>query len=86
MKNDSIAVRNSNIELLRVLAMCMIVSYHIVCHCILNQLAESGGVFNQAINYRRLLLVESFMPLGSIGNDIFILISGFLWQEDQSSI
>lgn len=77
MKNDSIAVRNSNIELLRILAMCMIVSYHIVCHCILNQLAESGGVFNQAINYRRLLLVESFMPLGSIGNDIFILISGF---------
>lgn len=76
--------RSSNIELLRIVAMFMIVMYHIVCHCVNVQLTDPASmgrtavaVFNQPVFFKRLLLLNSLMTFGIIGNAIFILISGY---------
>lgn len=36
--------RKSNIELLRIVAMLMIISYHIVLHCIDGQLTDADSI------------------------------------------
>lgn len=76
--------RSSNIELLRIVAMLMIVATHIVMHCVNVQLTDLGsiarrnnGFFCQPFFYKKLLILVSFMPLGHIANAIFILISGY---------
>lgn len=76
--------RNSNIELLRILAMFMIVLYHITCHCITVQFTNPGAmgreavdIFNYPVFYSRLLIINSLMTFGGIGNAVFILISGY---------
>ena len=76
--------RSSNIELLRILAMFMIVIYHITCHCVTVQLTDPGSMgrtvvdtFNHPVFYTRLLILNSLMTFGIIGNAIFILISGY---------
>lgn len=70
--------RYSNIELLRVIAMLGI----ILCHIggVFNdQLANdaTGVFFNVPTFIKKLLIVETFMPLGALGNAIFMLISGY---------
>lgn len=77
-------VRSSNIELLRIVAMLMIVIYHIVCHCVIPQLTDSAsiermgnGYFNVPAFYKKLLIVDLIDPWGQISNAIFILISGY---------
>lgn len=77
--------RNSNIELLRVVAMLMIVLYHIVCHCVNIQVTE-GGLFNQPIFFKHLLILSAIMPLGSVGNAIFMLISGYFMASKGTKI
>lgn len=81
-------MRSSNIELLRNVAMLMIVSYHIVCHCVNVQLTDKGsmerlenGLFNQPVFYKKLMLLDTFNTFGIIGNVIFILISGYFMIE-----
>lgn len=76
--------RSSNFELLRIVAMLMIVTCHIVMHCVNIQLSDPGsiarrnnGFFCQPFFYKRLLILVSVMPLGHIANAIFILISGY---------
>ena len=78
------ASRQSNIELLRIVAMLMIVAFHIVDHCVSIQLSDlesiarmGNGYFCQPLFYKRLLLLETFMPMGPIANGVFILISGY---------
>ena len=69
-------IRSSNFELLRIIAMLMIVIYHIVCHCINVQLMNST-LFSYPTFYKNLLFLASIMPLGVVSNAIFILISGY---------
>lgn len=69
--------RSSNIELLRILAMMMIITYHIYCHCITDQLASADSPFNNPAFYKKLLLLATIAPWGQIGNAIFIIISGY---------
>lgn len=76
--------RSSNVELLRVLAMFIIVLYHIVCHCVALQLTDSesmnrmnNGFFNKPYFYKRLFLLIAISPFGQIGNAIFLIISGY---------
>lgn len=71
-------VRSSNFELLRVVAMFMIVIYHIVCHCIIPQLTDSAsidrmgnGLFNSPVFYKKLLILDLINPWGPISNAIF---------------
>jgi len=63
------ALRQSNIELLRIIAMIMIVAHHFAVH--------GGFEFsNEVININRLWI--QFIELGGkIGVDIFVLISGY---------
>ncbi len=74
--------RESNIELLRILAIIMIILHHITIHCVNVQLGDKslhkvGELFNNFTFYKKLLLSQTFMPIGKIGNIIFILITGY---------
>lgn len=76
--------RSANIEILRILAMFMIIIYHIVRHCVKVQLIapeelgrEAVTFFNHPVFYHRLLILNTAMTFGMIGNAVFILISGY---------
>ena len=76
--------RSSNFELLRVLAMLLIVIFHITRHCVYVQLTDpasiermNNGLFCNPVFYKRLLMIVSVMPLGKMGDTIFLLISGY---------
>lgn len=92
-QTNSSKVRSSNIELLRIVAMLMIVAFHISYHAVRFQLIKKGsmnvmdnGVFCYPYFYKKLLIVEGFMPFGMIGNDIFMLISGYFMVEKGKDI
>lgn len=75
--------RESNMELLRILAMFFIIMFHIVFLAVYPQLNDNGhfpdGVayFDAAQFNKKLLIPALIMPLGNVGNDIFLLISGY---------
>ena len=74
--------RQSNFELLRIIAMIMIVAHHLTIHCFAVQLGDKslyalGESFNKAIFFKKLLLPQLFMPGGKIANIIFVLITGY---------
>ncbi len=79
--NETKKVRSSNIELLRVVAMFMIILFHITHHCIIPQLTDANtpmvSYFAQPAFHKRLLLLDWLNTLGLISNGIFILISGY---------
>ena len=76
--------RDSGLELLRIVAMFIIVIHHIVIHCVLVQLSkpasmgrEAVDIFNHPVFYKKLLILDTCKTFGTIGNNIFLLISGF---------
>ncbi len=79
--------RNSNLELLRIAAMLMIVCSHIYYHCIDGQLtaAWDSELFCQPVLFKRLGILALISPAGVIGNDIFILISGYFMASKEAS-
>ncbi len=85
--------RSSNFELLRILAMLMIVISHIAVHCVNVQLADpasiekmNNGLFCNPVFYKKLLIIMSVMPFGKMGNVIFLLISGYFMITKINSI
>ena len=78
-------IRNSNMEFLRIFAMILIIAFHIIYHCVVEiQLTDpqsmarfQNGLFNSPAFYRNLLLLSAVMPMGPVGNAVFLLISGF---------
>lgn len=77
-------IRSSNIELMRIFAMLMIITYHIVCHCVRVQVTDANsiarmqnGVFSHPVFYGKLGLLELIMSHGDTGNAIFIMASGY---------
>ena len=76
--------RNSNIELLRIFAMLMIIAYHIFIHCVNGQLNTKS--FNTPYIYKKLLILVTIAPMGTIGNVIFMIISGFFMVEKVTNI
>ena len=80
--NEKRKPRSSNIELLRIVAMFMIILYHITCHCITVQLSNADtpmvSYFTQPVFHKRLFLLDWLNTLGIISNAIFILISAHL--------
>ena len=79
-------VRNTNIELLRIVAMFMIVLHHIVNHAAIVQLTDSNsitrlnnGYFSNPVFYKKLWLLDIGNTLGPIGNAVFIIISGYIF-------
>ena len=73
--------------------MIMIVIFHIVYHCVNIQL--NGGdpfikigdnLFNNPIFYKKLFILNFIMTWGSIGNAIFLLISGYFMVSSKKEI
>ncbi len=88
-----VTIRKSNIELLRILAMCMIVAHHIMVHCVNLQLTDpssiaklGNGYFNYPIFFQKLWLVDLGTLIGPVGNAIFILISGYFLVKRENNI
>ena len=78
--------RNSSYELLRIIAMLMIIVFHMYCLCINPQLNNGLCLeFNKPILYKRLILLQLISPMGKIGDSIFILISGYFMAHKNSS-
>lgn len=81
--------RSSNIELLRIVAMFMIILFHITCHCITVQLANADtpmvSYFTQPVFHKRLFILDWLNTLGIVSNAIFILISGYFMANRKSS-
>ena len=69
--------RQSNMELLRIFAMLLIILFHIQLHGSQPLITSENGYFNQPIIYLRLLIFEIGVPLGTFGNGLFIMISGY---------
>lgn len=74
--------RNSNIELLRIIAMFSVVTSHIVSHCIIPQWRMQGA-FNLD---KKMYLLNLMIPWGNISNDLFLIISGYFLIVKEGSI
>ncbi len=68
--------RESNIELLRIVTMLMIVMYHIIYHCVGEQLANAS-LLHEPVVYKKMIILVVLYTFGHIGNNMFILISGY---------
>ncbi len=87
-KQQGNGTRQSNMELLRIVAIFMIIVFHIAYHGVRVQLTDAtsieymqNGWFNEPVFFKKLLLLETLMPLGKTGNVIFMLISGYFLAE-----
>lgn len=85
--------RSTNIEILRIVAMLMIIFYHIVLHCVNIQLHGgdsvikiSSKIFNKPIFFKKLFILHGMMTWGPIGNALFMLISGYFMVNSNKEI
>lgn len=85
--------RSSNIELLRIIAMLMIITFHIFKYSITAQLSEyqpilndGDPLFNQPRFFYQLFLLCFISPLGKAGNAIFLTISGYFLVRNEKGI
>lgn len=76
LRADNAKTRSSNFELLRIVAMLMIIAYHIIYHCMLNQLI-TGELFHHPMIYNKLFIMTVIRTFGPICNNVFLLISGY---------
>lgn len=83
--------RNSNMELLRIVAMLSIVAFHIFLHCINVQLTDLNSIAQRGNNWFchpyfsiELCILAVISPMGQVGNAIFIIISGYFMAHKES--
>lgn len=76
--------RRSNLELLRIVAMLMIIAFHIYWHCVSGQLTDpdsmermGNGLFSVPLFYKKLLLLTVFSSFGRAANVIFMTLTGY---------
>ena len=81
-------VRESNFEMLRIVAILSIITYHICLYGIRYQLTDAtsiaqmnNGFFEHPQLYWQLLLIQLFLPFGVMGNSVFIMLSGYFMVE-----
>ncbi len=67
------ADRQSNFELLRILSILFIILHHIAVH---GNWGNGGVFFPEEITFNAMFL-QCILPLGKIGVDVFVLISGY---------
>jgi len=68
--------RQSNIELLRIVAMLLVVSHHVAYH--------GGGDFPASVISVNRIWNQAFTYVGKVGLDIFVIISGYFMAERKS--
>lgn len=71
--STEIKKRNSNIELLRIIAMFSVVTSHIVTHCIIPQWRMQGAFDLD----KKIYILNVMIPWGNVSNDLFLIISGY---------
>ena len=82
--------RSSNLELLRILAMLMIIGAHVCGSGVAQQLSEwvksgwNADYFCHPIFYKRFFVLAMAHPSGKMGNALFILISGYFMANKPS--
>ena len=64
--------RQSNFEVLRIIAMAFIVLHHICIHTLWNT-----DIFHPEELSLNVAIIQGFLPLGKIGVNLFVLISGY---------
>lgn len=76
--------RRSNLELLRIVAMLMIIAFHIYWHCVSGQLTDpdsmermGNGLFSVPRFYKKLLLLTVFSSFGRAANVVFMTLTGY---------
>ena len=76
--------RRSNLELLRIVAMLMIIAFHIYWHCVSGQLTDpdsmermGNGLFSEPLFYKKLLLLTVFSSFGRAANVVFMTLTGY---------
>ncbi len=73
--------RDSNFEVLRILAMILIIMHHINGHILFFQMSPGiypyNMYFNNPLFYKKLCLLACINTFGKIGDILFILISGY---------
>ena len=76
--------RRSNLELLRIVAMLMIIAFHIYWHCVSGQLTDpdsmermGNGLFSVPLFYKKLLLLTVFSSFGRAANVVFMTLTGY---------
>ena len=76
--------RSSNLELLRIVAMLMIIAFHIYWHCVSGQLTDpdsmermGNGLFSVPRFYKKLLLLTVFSSFGRAANVVFMTLTGY---------
>lgn len=84
-------MRSSNFELCRIVAMLMIISFHIIFHWPFYQLQDAGsitrlnnGYFSHPEFYKKLWIIDTFMLMGYIGNGLFMMISGYFMASKEN--
>ncbi len=72
-------IRESNFELLRIIAMVFIIVHHICVHAFYFQIQNpiSDITFNCPVFFKKLFLIDLGFSLGKIGNGLFLLIAGY---------
>ena len=82
MLEEKKILRNSNIELLRIISMLLILGYHMITNGLVKPsylIWETGSVFNK-------IVALFFFPAGRIGVMLFFMITGyFLILKDKCS-
>ncbi len=68
--------RQTNFEMIRILAMVLIIIHHIFVHSIEPQLSQSD-IFEGYEVYDRLMIVDFARSFGKIGNILFVMLSGY---------
>ena len=65
--------RQSNFELMRIIAMVLIVLYHTVRH---GNWADGGLFYPDEITFN-IVMLHAILPLGKLGVNLFVLVSGY---------
>ena len=83
-KINTVTHRQSNLELLRIIAMLMIIAFHITWHCVEPEMTNAEYIalynndfFGQPLFFKKLFLVETCATFGKSADAVFILISGY---------
>lgn len=80
-------VRSSNFELLRILAMFLIINFHLTLYGVIHPITQgSTEYFNHPAVYLKLFILYTVRPWGKIGVALFVIISGYFMVKKGSSV